>query len=103
MTQFGVQQQSMAQAATKVEDASVQIGQHINTLRSEVEQMMGGWRGDAAGAFMQVHEAFEGQANKINNALKTMHEALIATHKTYGTNESEQTSSLQGLSGQING
>jgi WXG100 family type VII secretion target len=101
--QFGVQQESMAQAATKVEDASVQIGQHINTLRSEVETMSAGWRGNAAGAFMQVHESFEVQANKINTALKQMHEALLATGRTYGTQESEQTSTLQGLSGQING
>jgi WXG100 family type VII secretion target len=104
VTSFGVQQESMTQAATKVEDASVQIGQHINTLRSEVEQMLGGgWQGEAAGAFSQVHQAFESQANKVNTALKTMHEALVATGRTYGTQEADQTSAIQGLAGQING
>ncbi|HEY2043819.1 MAG TPA: WXG100 family type VII secretion target [Jatrophihabitans sp.] len=79
MTPFGAQQQSMALAATAVEQANAQIGLHITTLRGEVDQMMGGWRGDAAGAFMQVHEAFEGQATKISTALETMLQALIAT------------------------
>lgn len=102
MSQFGVQQESMAQAATKVEDATVQIQQHINTLRTEVEHMLSGWRGEAAGAFGQVHQAFEGQAGKINNALKTMHEALLATGRTYGHQETSQTSAIQGLAGQIN-
>jgi WXG100 family type VII secretion target len=103
VSQFGVQQESMAHAATKVEDASVQIGQHINTLRSEVEQMLSGWRGEAAGAFGQVHASFEGQASRINNALTQMHEALVATGRTYGTQEADQASSIQGLAGQING
>jgi WXG100 family type VII secretion target len=93
----------MAQGATKVDDAATQIQGHIQNLRSEVETMMGGWRGEAASSFVQVHESFEQQATKINNALRQMHEALVATHRTYGTQETNQTQSLSGLAGQING
>jgi WXG100 family type VII secretion target len=93
----------MAQGATKVDNAATQIQGHISALRSEVETMMGGWRGEAAGAFIQVHESFEAQANKMNNALRQMHEALIATHSTYGQQESNQSQTLSGLAGQING
>jgi WXG100 family type VII secretion target len=93
----------MAQGAAKVDDAANQIQGHIGNLRSEVETMMGGWKGEAASAFVQVHDAFEQQANKINNALRQMHEALLATHRTYGTQETDQTQSLSGLAGQING
>jgi ESAT-6 family protein len=93
----------MAQGAAKVDDAANQIQGHIGNLRGEVETMMGGWKGEAASAFVQVHDAFEQQANKINNALRQMHEALLATHRTYGTQETDQTQSLSGLAGQING
>jgi len=79
VTSFCGQQESMTKAASKVEDASMLIGQHIDALRSEVEQMLGGWQGEAAGAFSQVHQAFESQANKVNAALRTMHEALVAS------------------------
>ncbi len=101
--QYTTSQEAMAQGATKVDDAANQIQGHISTLRSEVETMMGGWRGEAANSFMQVHDAFEQQAAKINNALRNMHQSLQATHRTYGSQEADQTSTLTGLAGQING
>jgi WXG100 family type VII secretion target len=103
VAQYTTSQEAMAQGATKVDDAAAQIQGHIGNLRSEVETMMAGWKGEAASAFVQVHEAFEQQANKINNALRQMHEALVSTHRTYGTQESNQTQTLSGLAGQING
>lgn len=103
MAQYTTSQEAMAAGATKVDDAATRIRGHIGNLRSEVETMMGGWRGEAAGAFMQVHDSFEQQANKINNALRQMHEALLATNCTYGAQESDQTQSPSGLAGQING
>lgn len=103
MAQYTTSQEAMAQGAAKVDQAAAQIQAHIGNLRSEVETMMGGWRGEAANSFVTVHDAFEQQATKINNALRQMHEALVATHRTYGTQESDQTQSLTGLAGQING
>jgi WXG100 family type VII secretion target len=102
VAQYTTSQDAMAQGATKVDDAAAQIQGHISNLRSEVETMMGGWRGQAANSFVQVHDSFEQQANKINTALRQMHEALVATHRTYGTQETNQTDALTGLAGQIN-
>jgi ESAT-6 family protein len=102
VAQYTTSQEAMAQGANKVDDASTQIQGHIGNLRSEVETMMGGWRGEAASTFVSVHDAFEQQANKINNALRQMHAALLSTHQTYGTQESNQTQTLSGLAGQIN-
>lgn len=102
MAQYTTSQEAMAQGAARVDEATSQIQGHISNLRSEVETMMGGWRGEAANAFVQVHDAFEQQANKINSALRQMHEALVSTHRTYGTQESNQTQTLSGLAGQIN-
>lgn len=103
MAQYTTSQETMAQGAAKVDEAATQIQGHINSLRSEVDTMMGGWRGEAASAFTQVHESFEQQAGKINSALRQMHEALMSTHRTYGTQESNQSQTLSGLAGQING
>ena len=103
MAQYTTNQEAMAQGAAKVEAATQSIQGHIGTLRNEVETMMGNWRGEAASSFVQVHDAFEQQAAKINNALRQMHEALLATHRTYGTNESEQSQGFTGMVGQING
>jgi WXG100 family type VII secretion target len=103
VSQYTTSQEAMQQGAVKVDDAASQIQGHISNLRSEVETMMGGWRGEASTAFQGVHQSFEQQAAKINNALRQMHEALVSTHKTYGTQESTQTETLTGLAGQING
>lgn len=102
MAQYTTSQEAMAQGAARVDDAATAIQSHINNLRTEVETMMGGWRGEAATSFVSVHDAFEQQATKINNALRRMHEALVSTHQTYGTQESNQTQTLSGLAGQIN-
>jgi len=101
--QYTTSQEAMAQGAVKVDDAATQIQGHISSLRGEVDTMMGGWRGEAAASFVQVHDAFEQQATKINAALRRMHDALRGTHQTYGTQEANQTQTLSGLAGQING
>jgi WXG100 family type VII secretion target len=103
VAQYTTSQEAMQQGAAKVDDAANQIQGHLQNLRSEIETMMGGWKGEAANSFMTVHAAFDEQANKINNALRQMHESLLATHATYATQESDQSSALSGLAGQING
>lgn len=103
MGQYTTSQESMQQGAVKVDDAANAIQGHISNLRSEIETMMGGWRGEASNAFTGVHQSFEQQAGKINQALRNMHEALVSTHRTYGSQESSQTETLTGLAGQING
>ncbi len=103
MPHYTVSQEAMATGASKVEIASTEIQGHLGALRTEVDTMMGGWRGDAAASFLQVHEAFESQAGRINAALRRMHEALLATRRTYGSQETSQTQTLTGLAGQING
>lgn len=102
MSQYTTSQEAMQQGAVKVDDAASQIQGHISNLRSEVETMMGAWKGEAATAFIGVHESFEQQAGKINTSLRQMHEALVSTHRTYGTQESTQTETLSGLAGKIN-
>jgi WXG100 family type VII secretion target len=93
----------MQAGANAVESAQQAIQGHIGTLRGEVETMMGGWRGEAAGAFTNVHNSFEENAGRINSALQQMHEALVATHQTYGTQESDQSQTFTSMQQNING
>lgn len=93
----------MQAGANKVEEAQQAIQGHISTLRGEVETMMDGWRGEAAQAFVQVHTAFEENANRINSALAEIHQALVATHQQYGTQESDQSQTFTSMTNQING
>lgn len=89
MTGFGTSEEAMQAGATVVEEAQQAITGHIGTLRGEIETMMSGWKGEAVGAYTLVHTSFEENAGRINNALAQMHEALVSTHTTYGTQESD--------------
>lgn len=100
---FSTEQGAMQQGANAVQEAHQQVQGLLQTLNGEVEQMMGGWGGQAATAFMGVHEAFSTQATKINQALDRMQEALVSTHTTYGTQESDQSQTFTNMSGNING
>lgn len=103
MTGFGTSREAMAAGAVKVDEAAGAVQGHITALRGEVEQMLAGWQSDASGAFATLHQNFEAEANKINTALRNMHEALVSTHATYNANEEQQTSAITGMAGQING
>ncbi|HEY3631326.1 MAG TPA: WXG100 family type VII secretion target [Jatrophihabitantaceae bacterium] len=102
MTGFGTSEEAMQAGANAVESATQAIRGHISTLRSEAEQMMSAWKGEAAGAFSSVHASFEENAARINSALQQMHEALVATHRTYGTQESNQSQTFTNMNSQIN-
>lgn len=99
---FNTSQEAMAAGAAHVDEATQLVQGQIGTLRTEVETMMGGWGGNAAGAFTGLHQNFEGQATRINNALIAMQEALVSTRTTYVTQEDNETSTISSLSGQIN-
>lgn len=102
MAGFGTSQEAMGAGAVAVSEASEQVQGQINTLRTEVDTMRGGWGGEASNAFGVLHQNFEAQANRINNALRAMHEALGATQKTYATQEENETSNITSMAGQIN-
>lgn len=101
-SQVTVEQQAMQLGAAKVDDAHQQIQGQISVLRNEVETMMAGWRGKAATSFVSVHEGFNTQANKINQALDAMHGALLKTHGTYSAQETQQTDTMNAMANSIN-
>lgn len=99
---FATSQEAMAAGAAHVDEATQLVQGQISSLRTEVETMLGGWGGNAASAFTGLHQNFEGQATRINNALVAMQEALVSTRSTYVNQEEQETSAISSLSGQIN-
>jgi ESAT-6 family protein len=99
---FGTSQEAMQAGASAVQEAQQAITGHIDTLRSEVEQMLGGWHGEAASALTNVHSSFEENVNRINSALARMHEALVATHQTDRTRGPDQSQTFTNMHSQIN-
>jgi WXG100 family type VII secretion target len=99
---FGTSQEAMQAGANAVQEAQQAITGHIGTLRKEVEQMLGGWHGQAASALTNAHNSFEENVNRINSALARMHEALVATHQAHGTQEPDQSQTFTNMNSQVN-
>jgi len=93
--------ESMAKGAQAVEEATTHIHQHLGTLQQHVDTMLSQWRGGASQSFGNAHTAFAEQGQKLNNALRTMHEALVQTSRTYHAQEAEGSSSFNSISGQL--
>jgi WXG100 family type VII secretion target len=99
---FSTSQEAMAAGQAHVDTATELVQGHIQALRTEVESMMGGWGGAAASSFVTLHQNFETQANRINTALRGMHDALGSTRTTYASQEEQEASNLQSMASQIN-
>ncbi len=93
--------ESMAKGAQAVEEATTLIHGHLGTLRQHVETMQSQWRGDASVSFGNAHAAFAEQGQKLNNALRTMHEALVQTTKTYEAQEADHSASFNSIATQL--
>jgi WXG100 family type VII secretion target len=87
--QSAVDRAQMAQAAQEIE-SKAQIVQGLrNTLEDHKAQVRAGWKGGAAGAFETVFAEFDGDFNKVIQALDKMHQALTHTRIQYESREQE--------------
>jgi len=98
---YQTESESMAKGAQAVEEATVLIRGHLGTLQQHVDTMLSHWRGGASRSFSNAHTAFALQGQKLNDALRAMHEALIQTAKTYQAQEAEHSSQFSNIAGQL--
>lgn len=84
-----VDRAAMAQAAQEIQDKANIIKGLQNTLDGHKAELMGGWKGEAAMTFNQVHEEFNQDFTKVINALNGMHEHLVQTKIQYESREQE--------------
>jgi WXG100 family type VII secretion target len=91
MAVLRVDTEVMATSAGKIASAIEDIDNVLVLLNSDVNEMLGGWGGDAADAHRNLHMRFQDDASKIRNSLLEIYNALSRTHATYVTQEQEQS------------
>lgn len=101
MSILHVDTEVMAASATKIANAVDEIDGLLNLLAQDANTMLDGWRGDAATAHRDMHERFQQDAARIRDSLRDMHDALLRTHTSYVTQETEQTNDQTVAAGQI--
>lgn len=87
--QSSVDRAAMGQAAQEVEEKANIIKGLQSTLEGHKQELMGGWKGEAAMTFQQVHDEFNRDFTKVINALQGMHESLVHTKIHYEAKEQE--------------
>ncbi|MDT4928963.1 MAG: hypothetical protein QOF92_1830 [Pseudonocardiales bacterium] len=87
---FGVDTDAMASGAAKVGLAAEQIDALLNSMRTDVNDMLGGWSGEGASAHRDLHQRYEADVTTINTNLREIQAALQHTHQVYLRQETEQ-------------
>jgi WXG100 family type VII secretion target len=93
---------SMATAATQVEEAVAQIRGLQSRLNATHADTMTGWQGESASAFTAAFTEFNADFSKVITALDMMHEKLIGSRVNYNASESANTASANRITTALN-
>lgn len=94
---------ALRKGAEAVNTAKGNIQKQISNVRGEIEQLRGFWTGSAAGAFTQLLNNWDQQANKLNDVLITLEDALRGTERDQAASEEQHQQTISGLGSLMNG
>jgi len=97
-----VNRAAMATAAGQVETTVAEVRSLQSTLDGVHESLMGGWQGEAATAFTNAFTRFNSDFTIVINALQSIHDGLVGTHKSYTAVETTNTAASSRISSQLN-
>lgn len=89
----------MAQAAQRVEEAGQTLNKIKSDLGNEHQQLQGMWKGAASSAFTKVYTEFDGDLDKVLQALNRLHETLVQVKINYQASEDQQEQEVNRIAG----
>jgi WXG100 family type VII secretion target len=98
-----VNRAAMVTAANQIEEALGQIRGIQGRLDSAHGTLMGGWKGDASGAFTNAFMQFSDDFGIVIKALNAMHEKLVGTHTNYQTVEAANQEGMSKIAQALSG
>lgn len=88
---------ALRQGAEAVSTAKGNIQKQISNVRGEIEQLRGFWTGAAANSFTQLLGSWDTKANKLNDVLVTLEDALRGTEREQAASEDSHQQTISGL------
>ena len=88
----------MAQGKTLVEAASHEVKGYLNTMQTEVDELLHGWQSQGADGFRKAHGSWTEKATIINTALDDLGRKLGGVGVQSGAADSEVHSSFNPFS-----
>lgn len=83
------------QAAKEIRSAQDDLTAIAATLRSQIDPMVGSWKGSGANAFFEFHNAWHEKEKKIVDILTNFSNAIGATHTTTTQVDSEESANYK--------
>ncbi|MDX2853905.1 MULTISPECIES: WXG100 family type VII secretion target [Streptomycetaceae] len=98
--QFTMTEEEMVAFSNRISTVNSSIQGEIRRLQTVIDTITSGWKGSAATAYNNLQSQVNQDANKINQILGDIKEAVDASTKNYSASEEEQRASIQGISAQ---
>jgi ESAT-6 family protein len=95
---YGTQLDTMQQASQHVRDVNGQIQGQLSSLMSRLEPLSSAWKGSSAVSFQALHQRWNDNAAKLNNALADISDAIATSQTTYRTSDESQQQSFSNIS-----
>ncbi|HEX4724030.1 MAG TPA: WXG100 family type VII secretion target [Pseudonocardiaceae bacterium] len=97
--QFTTGSAEMLAAVTSMEQVNTALQGNLKNLEGEVEGVASAWKGTAATAFQSLMAKFNEDAQKLNQDLQQIADAVRGNQQTYQAAEDEQHSSMTQILG----
>ncbi|MET7478696.1 WXG100 family type VII secretion target [Streptomyces sp. NPDC005648] len=92
--QFRVTEDELTKLSGDINTANGQLQSEIRRLNGVIEQIAGGWKGQAATSYHQLQERWNADAKKMSDILNDIKEAVDSTRSNYTASEEEQNSQI---------
>ncbi|HWC83909.1 MAG TPA: WXG100 family type VII secretion target [Pseudonocardiaceae bacterium] len=93
----------LIQAGKQMESANEQLQANLKNVMSEVEGVAGAWSGQAHSAFVQLMDSFNTDAQKLNENLNKIAEAIAGSAQAYQRQEEESAQSVSSIASALKG
>lgn len=98
--QFTMTEEEMVAFSGRISSVNSSIQGEIRRLQTVIDTITGGWKGSAATAYNNLQQQVNQDANKINQILLDIREAIDQSTRNYSVSEEEQRSQIQNIAAQ---
>ena len=81
--QFRVTEDELTKLSSDISTANGQLQGEIRRLNGVIDQIAGGWKGQAAQSYRQLQERWNADAKKMCDILNDIKEAVDSTRQNY--------------------
>jgi WXG100 family type VII secretion target len=103
MAGYTTDQATLDKAASNMLNTQDQLNSALTKMASELEPLRTAWKGDASTAFQNLIERFQGDAQKMNQALEQIANTMSQNASKYAAQEQEQQQAMSQITNMLQG